>query len=81
MIEPGDYTPISCSFYDYLEEAATLGKPAMITYEHGQQRINILAKVKTIEIKDKVEYLILEDDTSIGLNKLISFNHHMVSPT
>lgn len=73
------YVPISCIFYDYLEEAATLGKVSTIVYEHNGSAKTMDAKIKTLLIKDKVEYMVLDNSTSIRLDSLISFNGRQLS--
>lgn len=68
------YIPINCSYYDYLEEAATLGREVTIEYMDGNTIRVLVAKIKTLIIKDKIEYMILEDDQQIRLDFLVSFN-------
>ena len=68
------YVPISCSFYDYLEEAATLGSLSTIKYFDNNSVLLDVSKIQTLVIKDKVEYLVLENRRSIRLDHLISFN-------
>ena len=68
------YIPINCSFYDYLEEAATLGKKAIIKHINKGIIISIEAKIHTLFLKDKVEFMELENGQSIRLDNLISFD-------
>ncbi|MCF6360171.1 MAG: Rho-binding antiterminator [Cyclobacteriaceae bacterium] len=68
------YIPISCSFYDYLEEAATLRKVSIIEFEKEDKTVIIESIIKTFFIKDKVEYMLLGNKQSIRLDNLISFN-------
>ena len=68
------YIPINCSFYDYLEEAATLGSLSTIGYLDNDRLVQVKSKIKTLVIKDKVEYMVLEDGLLIRLDYLISFN-------
>ncbi len=68
------YIPISCSFYDYLEEAAIFRKSSIIEFEKGGETVIIESIIKTLFIKDKVEYMLLENKQSIRLDNLISFN-------
>lgn len=68
------YVPINCSFYDYLEEAATLGTLSTIHYSNNQEIERIEAKVLTLFIRDKVEYMKLDNNKVIRLDRLISFN-------
>lgn len=68
------YTPISCSFYDYLEEAATLRLSSTIEYLEGDRNAKIESRIKTLFIKDKIEFMMLENGQSIRLDHLIRFN-------
>ncbi len=68
------YIPISCSFYDYLEEAATLKQVANVSFwDEGETKI-VEARIKTLFIKNKVEYMLLDNNQEIRLDSLISFN-------
>ena len=72
------YIPINCSFYDYLEEAATLGSLSTIGYLDNDRLVQVKSKIKTLVIKDKVEYMVLEDGLLIRLDYLISFNGNVL---
>ncbi len=68
------YTPISCSFYDYLEEAATLGRSSAIQYLEDNRLEKIESRIQTLVTKNKIEYLVLENGQSIRLDYLLSIN-------
>ncbi len=68
------YIPISCSFYDYLEEAATLKQISLIEYFEKGECAKIEERIKTIFIKEKVEYMLLYNGQKIRLDNLIKFN-------
>jgi len=68
------YVPISCSFYDFLEKAATLGRLSTIEYLNEDRVVQVESKIQTLVIKDKVEYMVLENGQSIRLDYLISFD-------
>ena len=70
--------PISCSFYDYLEEAATLKQASSIKYMKDNCIVKMEATIQTLIIKDKVEYMVLENGKAIRLDDLISFNGKML---
>ncbi len=74
MDNTATYIPISCSFYDYLEEAATLRKVSIIEFEKEGETVIIESIIKTLYVKSKVEYMLLENGQSIRLDSLISFN-------
>jgi len=68
------YIPINCSFYDYLEEAATLGSLSTIEYLDNTGVVQVESKIQTMVIRDKIEYMVLENRRSIRLDHIISFN-------
>ena len=74
------YIPISCSYYDELEAHATLGKECEIIFtdEQGKEKV-IRGIIKTFFIKDKVEFLQLENGEEIRLDKLISVDGKLLS--
>lgn len=71
--------PISCSFYDYLEEAATLGTVSTIEYLDKNLVVEVQSKIKTLLLKDKVEYMVLENNQIIRLDNLLSFNGKLLA--
>ena len=68
------YTPISCSFYDRLEEAATLKKVVNLQYFEGDLPMQKQALIKTIKIRDKIEWLFLVDGTEVRLDRIHSID-------
>ena len=68
------YTPISCSFYDRLEEAATLKKVVNLQYFEGDSQMQKQVVIQTIKIKNKVEWLILDDGTDVRLDRIHSLD-------
>jgi Rho-binding antiterminator len=68
------YVPINCSFYDYLEEAATLDRLSAIEYMEGNRLVKIASKIQTLVSRDKIEYMVLENGQSIRLDYLLSIN-------
>ncbi len=73
MIEE-PYTPISCSFYDRLEEAATLSKNVLIEYLANNKTEVRKSIITTIRLKDKIEWLVLEDGSEIRLDRILSLD-------
>lgn len=68
------YQPISCSFYDRLEEAATLAKKVELKYHDNTDLISKKGIIQTFRIKEKVEFLILDTGDEIRLDKIHSLN-------
>ena len=70
-----DYQPIDCSFYDLLEADATLAKVSTIIYRNKTgQTVEEKAVIKNLYIREKVEYLILSNNTEIRLDTIVTFN-------
>lgn len=65
------YTPIDCSFYDRLEEAATLRRVIPIEYIRDGQRRTISARINDLRLMDGAEWMILETGVSIRLDDLL----------
>ena len=66
------YTPISCSFYDELEALATLRKSCIIRYQNEQGEMqDQQAIIKDFFIRDKVEYMLLDNGGTIRLDYLV----------
>ena len=66
------YTPISCSFYDELEALATLRKSCLIQYRDAQGELQHQnAIIKDFFIRDKVEYMLLDNGDTIRLDYLV----------
>lgn len=66
------YIPISCNYYDYLESMATLKKVVQIVYFNSQgTEVVAEGRIRDFRIIDKVEYLVLSDQQTIRLDKLI----------
>jgi Rho-binding antiterminator len=74
------YIPISCNYYDYLESIATLKKVVQIVYlnPRGTEEI-VEGRILDFRIKDKVEYLVLTDQQTIRLDKLIRVDGVLLS--
>jgi Rho-binding antiterminator len=68
----GRYKNIDCGFYDQLEAYATLKKKVMLTFldEHGVEK-NLTTIIKTLETKNKEEFLISTNGDRLRLDKLI----------
>ena len=74
-MQNSNYTPISCSFYDELEALATLKKIAKIKYQdEAGKEFNVEAKIKDFKIKDKIEFMLLDNGQSIRLDYLKAVN-------
>lgn len=70
-----DYRPIDCNFYDNFEAFATLGKLCSIYFLNEQNQMQSIEDyIKTITIEDKVEYLILNSNLKIRLDKIYRIN-------
>ncbi|MEM6697006.1 MAG: hypothetical protein AAF806_18860 [Bacteroidota bacterium] len=72
-MKTSDYQPISCSFYDILEESATLRKKSIIYfYNTDWQEKQIVSRIINLFTKEKEEFMELENGEVIRLDHLIS---------
>ncbi len=75
MLNPNNsYLPIDCSFYDRLEEAATLKKEVNLSYWDKDKLTEARIIIKDIKNKNKVEWLVLGNDLEIRLDYIHSLN-------
>lgn len=61
------YQPISCDLYDWLEIAASWQLPVTLTCKDGRQWTD---KIRTIEAREGVEYLLLHGGARLSLAEL-----------
>lgn len=66
-----DYHPISCDLYDWLEIAASWQLPVTLTCRDGRQWAD---RIRTIEAREGVEYLLLESGERLCLAELATLN-------
>ncbi len=67
------YTPIDCNFYDILEASAVLKKVVELEYQDEKghlQKVN--SRIVNLFVKEKAEYMQLENDDIIRLDALES---------
>jgi len=70
------YNPISCEFFDQLTVAMQRKIPSTIVYfdEKEENKISVKGIVKTMEVINGIEYLLLETKEKIKLHLVITFN-------
>ena len=74
------YNPISTEFFDQLTVAIQRKIPSRIVYyqneeqEKKQEKMNIKAIVKTMEVIDGFEFLVLDTKEKIRLSLVLTFN-------
>ena len=74
------YNPISTEFFDQLMVAMERKIPSKIVYylnkeqEKKQEKTEIKGLVKTMEVIDGFEFLVLETKEKIRLSSVITFN-------
>lgn len=68
-----DYTPINCDFYDELEAAATLRRNVVVVWlrDDGKEE-EVSARIADLYVREKVEYMRLDNNEEIRLDKLVS---------
>lgn len=74
MATQEDYQPISCSFYDELEARATTRQVCTLLYrtEPDTPPSTYTGIITDLFIKEKVEYLRLEDGFELRLDALVA---------
>lgn len=74
------YTPIDCNFYDILEASAVLKKVVVIEYKDEQEKIcQTNTRIVDLFIKEKVEYMKLENDLVIRLDFIHSVDGQILN--
>ncbi|MGB5867568.1 MAG: transcriptional antiterminator Rof [Arcobacteraceae bacterium] len=74
------YNPISSEFFDQLTVAMQRKIPSTIEYyqdqaqEQNKEQQTIKGLVKTMELIDGFEYLVLESNEKIKLSSVVKFN-------
>ena len=74
------YNPISTEFFDQLTVAIQRKIPSRIVYyqneeqEKKQEKMNIKAIVKTMDVIDGFEFLVLDTKEKIRLSLVLTFN-------
>jgi transcriptional antiterminator Rof (Rho-off) len=68
------YKAVDCHFYDEFEAASVKKINCVIIYESEGKQITVKDKVIDLKIINKAEYMILEKNEKIRLDKILSFN-------
>ena len=67
MSENKKYKPIACATYDQYEIWAMHGTLLDFQLQEGQ----VKAKIKTLVVKDKVEYAVLDNGEEVRLDEIV----------
>jgi len=69
------YNPISCEFFDQLNVAMQRKIPSTIVYlKDEDNKLTSKGTVKTMEVIEGIEYLILDSKEKIRLDTVLTFN-------
>jgi len=69
------YNPISCEFFDQLNVAMQRKIPSTVVYlKNKEETETIKGVVKTMEVVDGIEFMILDSKEKIRLDTVITFN-------
>ena len=69
------YNPISCEFFDQLNIAMQRKIPSTVVYLKDEDNKEIVKGiVKTMEVIDGIEFLILDSKEKIRLDSVLTFN-------
>ncbi len=69
------YQPINCAFYDELEAAAIKKQPSILVYiDESEAQQTYSGKILDFFIRDKMEYMVLENEIVIRLDHILSLD-------
>lgn len=69
------YNPISCEFFDQLNVAMQRKIPSTIVYfKNEETKETTKGIVKTMEVIDGIEFMVLQSKEKIRLDSVITFN-------
>ena len=68
------YIPVSCDFYDQLEAFSVLRTPCEVVFIQQESRVTVQGRIADLYVRDKVEYLKLDNGPEIRLDKIIHVN-------
>jgi len=70
------YNPISCEFFDQLNVAMQRKIPSTIIYlkDNEIKKETIKGIVKTMEVIDGIEFMVLDSNMKIRLDTVLTFN-------
>ncbi|KAB7885498.1 transcriptional antiterminator Rof [Poseidonibacter ostreae] len=69
------YNPISCEFFDQLNVAMQRKIPSTIVYlKDEEQKETLKGIVKTMEVIDGIEFMVLDSNVKIRLDTVLTFN-------
>ena len=72
------YHPIDCSFYDRLEEAATLRRSCRMEVSDAEGLRTLEDQITDLRIVDGAEWMFLAGGERVRLDRLIRFDGHLV---
>ena len=75
------YKPINCNFYDILLANATLKKSCKIVYIEQDKTHEVTAIILDIFSRKGAEFMTLDNDIEIRLDKIVSINHQVMPKT
>ncbi len=68
-----EYNRVNCNFYDQLEAYGVQNKRLAVIYkDENSKEITETIEIKTLETKEKAEYLITKSGLRIRLDKIVS---------
>lgn len=73
------YQPIDCNFYDILEANAVLKKIVLIEYRKNDELQKVENRIVDLFIKDKAEYMRLENGLEIRLDTIHSVDGNVLT--
>ena len=68
------YSPISCEFFDQLNVAMKRKIPSTVVYVENKEKKTSKGLVETMSVIDGIEYVILNSNEQLRLDKVLTFN-------
>jgi len=69
------YNPISCEFFDQLNVAMQRKIPSTVVYlKNEETKETVKGIVKTMEVVEGIEFLVLDSKEKIRLDTVLTFN-------
>jgi Rho-binding antiterminator len=70
-----EYKPVNCDFYDELETLATIKKDSEIVFRADNEAKSVIrGRIVDLYIRDKVEYMKLNNGLEIRLDRIIEID-------
>ncbi len=75
-----EYSLVNCDFHDRLEALATLRQTCRIIFRNKRNGlVEVQGRIVDVYAANKADFIKLQDDTEIRLDKIVSVNGELIS--